>query len=87
MLTKSTNLWLNRLTDGWCNAAARTTSLLSGQLVLPQANNCINSGGSSKASTRKGIKATVVLVADFFAIFLCTFLSVQTIQLVPFDEN
>lgn len=53
LLTKSTNLWLNRLTDGWCNAAARTTSLLVGELVLPQANNCINSGGSSKASTRK----------------------------------
>lgn len=54
LLTKPTNLWLNRLTDGWCNAAARTTSILVGELVLPQANNCINLGGSSKASTRKG---------------------------------
>lgn len=79
LLTKPTNLWLNRLTDGWCNAAARTTLKLAGELVLPQANNCINSGGLSKASTRKVIKATVVLVADFFAIFFFIFLFRQTI--------
>lgn len=57
---------------GCCNAAARTSSLLVAELVLPQASNCNTSsrgeggGGSPRASTRKDITASVILVADFF---------------------
>lgn len=35
-----TNPRLNKLIYGCCNAAARTSSLLVAELVLPQASNC-----------------------------------------------
>lgn len=82
IVDKNLSIWLNKLIDGWCNAAARTTSLFVADLVL-----CISIRRSSKASTRKAIKASVVLVADIFDISKCIFLSMQTTQLVSFDKK
>lgn len=54
-----TNPRLNKLIYGCCNAAARTSSLLVAELVLPQASNCNTSsrgegGGVTQSFNKKG---------------------------------